>query len=611
MVIRKIFQGFLLILIPVIVTAFDCITQKRDRKHFFCNLLVTGSITCAVVGSLYFLKRNTWTVYEFLFFGCVASILANEFVVKAYCQEKPRVDSVMKVIGWLSICLISYSILTYGQTIIHSDTATATLLAKSILNHHSLFPKSWNYANGDIWLFASNLFCMLPMKLMSNQSMARMIGSLIFVLLTFAVIIWQSKKFFHDDSWVISIPVLVVFLHSLKDPGGMLFYQASSTNNLLQFPLLIMLLYNIYCDRITGKKKMRSIFFYCLIMITYTIGGIRAGADLVVPCIGTCMVMVYVEIVILGKKRSLRNPLVAFGATLISAAVGIFIYKWLCTWHNVNNSVNNEMVFAQSLPIVWENLKTVLINHFSLFGYIGGISAFSTLGLRNFVAIILCAMICFVVPILQLLKIKEEKEEVQFFYCYVLIHNLEFFVVCSFLQKLEPRYALPIVLGWVFVSARYICANWLTQKNKIRSWVWVCLFAISVSIGGKALFSESKNWDTVLNGKKVFANTLVEHGVSKGYAGYWNAYSTEIYSDLNVEFGAINLDGQRIVPFYWLVDSDIFQAEDNIKSCLILDEGENAIIGENINELLGMPSKVILSDGMYVYIFDYDIVERF
>ena len=41
--------------------------------------------------------------------------------------------------------------MTYGRTVINSDTAIAGMFADSFYRHHSFISGSWNYANGDVW----------------------------------------------------------------------------------------------------------------------------------------------------------------------------------------------------------------------------------------------------------------------------------------------------------------------------------------------------------------------------------------------------------------------------------------------------------------------------
>ena len=107
---------------------------------------------------------------------------------------------ILKIFCVFCICSAVYSILTYGQSHIHGDIATASLLTKAQLDHGSLFPRSWCYVNGDLWVISIHSFVAPFALLLQNQSLARMLGSAALVLASVFVIIRHSKTAFHDDS---------------------------------------------------------------------------------------------------------------------------------------------------------------------------------------------------------------------------------------------------------------------------------------------------------------------------------------------------------------------------------------------------------------------------
>lgn len=110
--------------------------------------------------------------------------------------------------------------------------------------------------------------------------------------------------------------------------------------------------------------------------------------------------------------------------------------------------------------------------------------------------------------------------------------------------------------------------------------------------------------------KKEFNQELISHGLTKGYATYWNAYSNEVYSDLQISFGGVSIYENSITPFYWLVDSDVYEAEDK-NTFLLLNKEENDMINYNLSNICGEPIENFIVQGMYVYVFDHDIVSDF
>ena len=193
------------------------ITILANSAAFIASLLFGGHVT----------------EYEFLFVSVLASVGMTMLLFPLVTGAKVDHIQVLKMCCIVCICSAVYSILTYGQANIHGDIATASMLTKAQLKYGSFFPRNWCYVNGDIWTISMQTFVTPFSILLKNQSLARMLGSALFVLLSTYVIIHHSKHAFHDDSWVISIPVLLIFLYCARD---MILYQAAYTGHLI-YPL--------------------------------------------------------------------------------------------------------------------------------------------------------------------------------------------------------------------------------------------------------------------------------------------------------------------------------------------------------------------------------------
>lgn len=112
-----------------------------------------------------------------------------------------------------------------------------------------------------------------------------------------------------------------------------------------------------------------------------------------------------------------------------------------------------------------------------------------------------------------------------------------------------------------------------------------------------------------MEAQKEFVQKLVNMGLRKGYASYWKAYSNEVYSDLQLQISGIHIGENGIAPYYWLVDSEVFHVEDE-NTFLLLTQEEKDTIGGNIPTLFGEPTEELILDGMYVFVFDYDIIKK-
>ena len=281
------FSALASLVIPLGISGINEFSEDTSRKEKMKHVICTVLLSNIFVALAYLKFREPWSAYEFLFLGAILAVIFEMLVIPVYKKKCLQTDDLLKTVCFAAVTVAAYSILTYGQTDIHSDTATATILAESIRKHHSLFPKTWNYANGDIWVLSINLPVMLAMCFISNQSLARTVGSLIWVCLARVGVVYQSKKMFKDKSWMLSIPIFGVFLFNM---GDMLLYQAAYTSQILWISVCTMLLYFIY-KMYDEKKAGKYLIGYGILMILLVMSGIRLLAEQAVPALGAIVVV--------------------------------------------------------------------------------------------------------------------------------------------------------------------------------------------------------------------------------------------------------------------------------------------------------------------------------
>lgn len=592
------------LLIPFMIAGINETLKKQEGRVLVRNLLITVFLSNLGMCGAYLLFKERCSRYEILLVNAMLAVVIDLFLIPTIENRKLKQKDVLVTTCMISCCAVVYSILTYGQTVIHSDVATATILSESILKNHTLFPKTWNYVNGDIWVISNALFTILPTKLMSNQSLARMVGSLIFVVLTTIGIVYQSRKSFKNDSWTVSIPILMVHMFACAD---LLLFQAAYTGQLLWLALCSTLLYEIYrCERLRDCKKYVIIYF--ILMVLLLMGGMRLLAEQTVPALCAVLLIMYFKIREDEKiewKTVIKKLVVMTLVIMIPSAIGYGIYKWLCVGCNMANAGQTQIAFVENLVSVWNNLSTMIVSLFENFGYNPYASLISVGGIRNFISVILCGMTCFIVPFLQGRKLKEETDAVKFFYWFSMSHNLVMILMAVFFGTTYPRYMSTAVFAFVLLSSRYIYVYWINQKN-FRQVIWTGLFTFATAVGVIGLVFSSKGWQDTLANCKAFNQELMSRGLTKGYASYWNAYNNEIYSDLGIKYGGIQIYPEGMLPFYWLVDSDTFTPEDK-KTFLMLSEEEKAVINDKLFEICGNPIDEFVLNNMHVFVFDHDI----
>lgn len=608
--------GMVALLAPAIFSIIEGVANKEGRKKLVCNMVITVVIANVAVLISYALCSQTFTVYEYLCVSLLTSILGRTFVLSCLAKKKIEVPQVLKMSALMAIVVAGYAALTYGQTFIHSDVATSNLLAQSIIEHKSLFPKSWNYANGEIWFLNNGLFAILPSLLLKNQTLIRVITSLVFLLIALIAIVYHSKKSFKSNSWMLTIPLICVFLFGSYND---ILYEAAYVGQITWITLSVTFFYEIYYCAKKGKIKSKNAIKYSVLfaglMAMLVVGGVRALAEQIVPLLGTCVFMLWFEYYEKIKKvwKPVLFKVIFLGTVLIvPTGIGFCVYKWLCSWHNMNVSAISQTVFVDSLQTAWNGICLTIINLFTCFGYKGSVQLMTVDGIRNFISIICCILICVVVPVLQAKKIKEEKESIQFFFVYAMIHNIIMLLLAVLFGKVTvARYLLTVVFTCIIISSRYIYEYWIKAIG-FKRYIWSGAFVIATVIECIGLCMSCANWDQVVLQKKAFNQELVDRGLTKGYASYWNAYSNEVYSDLKIKYGAIGIEGEeRLSAYTWLVDSERFVPEKDTKSFLMLTEEENAIVNqEKLVDILGLPYSTFNHQGMMIYCFNYDIASK-
>ncbi|MBP5597674.1 MAG: hypothetical protein J6Y02_20045 [Pseudobutyrivibrio sp.] len=533
-------------------------------------------------------------------FGIIVLIIASIIEI-ALIIKKKSIGTLFIAVCVESLLLVIYSILTYGQTFIHSDVATPILLWESIVKNRNIFPASFNYANGDIWFLSLQLFCAIPSLFIKSQSLVRMLASAQFVIVAVLGIVYASKKLFKNNSWSLIVPIIFLMITGQR---SMLIYEAGYISLVLWLTLVPSLFYIV----INGKTKL-GIVQFILMTALVTASPLRYAAELILPLF---LAYIYVEFIAEKVEFTFKSVLESMIKPAVLLAVptviGSILYSWLCSWHNMNVTDTSSTVFVASVGEIWQNIQSSVLNLYSCFGYFGGISLFSLEGISNLISIVLCTLVCIVVPYLQLKRLKNESKSVQYFYVFAMVHNAVLFMTCVFFgQVAVVRYLLTTVVLFIVISARYIYVYWL--KEDIVGRVLAYSFIFCVIIEGGLITSGTFGWQDALAHKKELAKILEDNDLKKGYATYWNAYNNEVYTDLEVDFGAVLIESDGLSPFYWLVDDSAFTPEYE-KTFLLLTPEEHDSLAFNIISTFGTPAQEIDNGEYYILVFDYDIVQN-
>ncbi|MCR5215987.1 MAG: hypothetical protein K6C69_03550 [Lachnospiraceae bacterium] len=512
----------------------------------------------------------------------------------------------------LGLCFASYSILTYGQTVIHSDTATAILLWDAIRNHHDFFPDTWIYGNGDLWILTIHLFCMIPMAITKHMPLAREMASVLLMLTAALGLVLQSRLFWKNHSWVLSVSMIFVCMMGSR---GMLLYEAGYTAPILWLSLCPMLFWKGMQEAPGSDPKARRIYaiLFLIFMTILMMAGIRHLVEYVVP-----MGIAYVLLgVISWGWREGVNDFSKIKATLgrallllgIPVLVGTLLYLGVCASHIMIQTDKNSLAFSESLEAIGIYILQYIHDLYGCFGYHPAARALSVYGLCNVVQLVLGTLVCFVVPVLQARRWKREEDGVKFFTLYALVHNGMIFLLFTFFDKADSRYLITSIVLSIMVSARYIYVYWM-EENRFLQQSLTILFMIATGLECATLALGARGWEQQLAAKKVISTELEQRGITKAYASYWNAYNNEIYSDLKISFAALRFNDDEIFPHPWLVDQDVYLYEEGTPTALLLTQEEYEKFAKVLPEQFGTPLEYVIIDDLHTLIYDHDIIKE-
>lgn len=528
----------------------------------------------------------------------------------------------------LNICIFAcviYCLFTYGRAHIQADNAQSVRYAKAVLEDKSLFPRTWNFNNGEFYFFNSMTLAVIAEIVIGNQSLAVVIGSLITIALAVLGIIWFSRQVYEKESWLIAVPLFLVFLSS-DQARYMIIYQAAYTMQMVAITLVFGLLY-VWYKKTAGKSyRNRYLVIHFLLLFMMTVGGPRYLAEYTLPIIIAYVFMYYRQIrdVLITEERVEIIALTKFLlAVVIPSLLGIIAYKLLLTNHSMVGNGIDSAVLADSLTEVFSNFMASVENCLVIFGYVGGASLVSLTGLKSMIAVVISLIICVIVPILQAIDIRKEEQSVQLYYAFGLAHNLILFILTVFCSKTSERYLLSSVFVWIIVSSRYLYDRLLSRK-KYKAVLWGTLFVVATIIELLALGVSTKGWKQGLESQERVCQELQARGLTQGYASYWTGYPFQVYSDNDIEFGGVQLSERTVTKYYCLNSDKVFE-RDTDKSFIMLTKEEDESFRAGVSIQLGdWIDDFVIEDvylcnnfeGLYnktdliVYVFDYDIATK-
>jgi len=530
-----------------------------------------------------------------------------------------KIDICLVLLALITAVSVIYSMFTFGLTYIHSDNAAEITAIDAIIRHKDLFPEEWIYNNGDVNIMRIQMFLLLPYLMIGTIPVAREVGALLIIVLASFAARHVSKKMFHDNSWLMVIPVCWLMLNE-RITRDISMYSNMYSSMIIWSCVLVCLLYSAI-----SKRDKKSLVAFSLVEVLVLTGGIRWVAEMTLP-------LVFVAIwaaknYFFGEEYrecsfNLTRAIKNVSIVLIPAIIGYGVFKYItikCDFY-VNNA--NSISIPDSFGEFASNVLVVSGNFYKCFGFDGNVSMFSLKGIVGITSIIVCTVVCYIVPILQLFSIRKETLSVKFFLVFAYAHNAVLVGAAIVSSKLTSYYMVSSIFMCAIISARYIY-KYISGISRIYKIVIIAIFSGLVLLNALSLIMNSHGWSENYSRERALAEKLEATGAEKGYATFWNAYTNQMYGDNAYRMGAVSLDDYFISAYYCLVDRTVFDVNE-CKSFLILTGEENEYYGtvefffekpidswiEENYPVYNSETKELDKQKLYVYVYDYDIASR-
>ena len=500
-------------------------------------------------------------------------------------MKNNKINAIMRIGVVLAVLVALYAALTYGQGVIHSDSSVTNRLYKSMCTSHGFYPKTWNFYNYELYSFTIQNIGAYIQFFIKDTIIARVIASVLVLLLACYSIVWFSKKIFNDDSYLISIPAMFVFMSGVNY-RDMFLYQADYVIQVIVITLCYGMAYKIINET---DSQLKYKIIHTIVLFVLMVGGMRYGAEYVLPF--SCMVGINWIILLLKKEKkevfdlTKRYILLFF----VPAVVGFALYKYVCYTHAAHILGNQvgTLSAAASFSVIKANIVSTVFNLFSSFG-------FDSRGalVINIIAIIVSLILFVVVPVIQIVDFKKLSKAERDYTIFALSHNIIMLLVVILGTKTFQRYLFTSVFVAVIVSSNCLTRKILSRNSRI-SYIFAVLCLLLTLFYSQDLILSTLQWKQMVAKQEEQCKQLLDKGITKVYASYWIAYPFETYSNNKITAGALNLKPRSLEKNYILVDDSAFEPIKG-KSAIVMTQDEADVHSNMVHVMCGQQDEDFL-----------------
>ncbi len=507
-----------------------------------------------------------------------------------------------------------YFILRAGTILYFNSDTSADIM-------HFLASKELDSVSPDGWLggsqFHVNTLLFYPASKISgnNLLLCRNLSSFFMTIALFGSIVFFSKSVFHNNSWIIIIPIL--FSSLFPQMTRLYIYYAEYTAGMILLLLVISCL-NISTDGFRKIQNKRWFIVTVILIFLSCILGTQGLQLVTIPVAGT----IFLDS-ILYKRPALCNAVKMCGIIALASLAGVVLYSFVIQQKNGINGLSNLLVLKTK-----EDYRSIgeLIRA-SLYFWIWGNeinSSFMIHYARIVCRIIGSTLLIFIIPFAYYWKnvhyFNEPKRGIiipQVVYCQMAFISF-FEILCIFLfsraytSGQQVRYFTNpfFLLACIGVNVIY---EKLVNGNKITTITSIIMLALVITVNGSAMYIPYEEFCTEYKKMSDIGEFLENNNLTFGFSSYWNASVNTAITNGNVYIMNLHLNGRNIeVQGQHTLIQWYDPGYHSGKTFLLLTESEykNEYWNEFAYEVCGAPIDELKHDGMHILVYDYNIVEK-
>ncbi len=464
------------------------------------------------------------------------------------------------LIGLLALCLAGTCLVIFKGTEqnLHSDTATAVLLAREQLRTGQWFPSSWNYGQ-DIWVLSLNLLVLPFLAILKDMVLSRQLAVVVQTMIIIVLVYQFVRRIVSKEAGLLAAVAAVVPISA--SVTEYYFYQATYNSQGLEMLVAFLLLYELIEKKCSRRKFLVLNGLLMLWMVNLNSNGPRYLAVLIVPmlCAIALYVLIHTQFDIIRCFKEYKKYVIEIAVICAGTVLGLTVYVFLCSHLNYfPGQVEMSFVTAKEAA---NRILTLLSSYFTLYGAAGVNGILTIRGMFIFLKFIYMVISCIIAPLMlarNYNKLETGFEKIFLLFTGVVEVIILYLLIFGSLAGNE-RYIIVLYFCNIIILAMFY--QQFIRKNIRFAYFAVLCFFVPMTLGTYMTWTAYPTINTQPNisSRDALMAFLEAHDLHFGYTEYWLAYSNTVLSNGEYELNSMMTD--YIKPELWLNASDHYQSE--------------------------------------------------